>query len=289
MRYLIVGGTGTLGHAVIAYLFKTDKNAEIHVFSREELKQKQLRKIHPEVTCHLGDVSNKGQVDTVFNFVSPDVVFHLAALKHVDIAEENPEYCYAVNIMGTIHVAEAAVRCFADHVVFSSTDKAVLPINAYGAAKFAAEKYLYQMNNRGLKTKFSVFRWGNVLYSRGSVMHEFAETLLSERKVYITDFKMTRFFIHIDDVARFMCDNYKSAPKDQPLVPQMRAAKVVDLADAVARYLEIDDYQIVESGIRRGEKFHEVLWSEHDHCLRSDNCVQFSPDELLALVKRALT
>lgn len=288
MRYMIVGGTGTLGNAVIEHLYKNEADPEIHVFSREELKQKNLKKKFPNVICHLGDVSNAARVEAVFDYVVPEVVFHLAALKHVDVAEENPEYCYDVNTLGTMNVARACNKFMTKHMVFCSTDKAVLPINAYGASKLMAEKYLYQMNNRDLTTKFSVFRWANVINSRGSVLQTFIDSLKNEGLVRITDLTMTRFWIHIDDVARFMCENYKNAPLSHALVPEMKASKVSDLADAVARYLGIDNYGVIQTGIRRGEKFHECLWSEHDHCLRSDNCIQFNSDELLHLVRRAV-
>ena len=285
MRYLVIGGTGTLGQAVISRLYNS---GEIHVFSREELKQKQLKSKFPLVKCYLGDVANRDAVMRVFDLVRPDVVFHLAALKHVEIAEENPEYCMAVNYFGTQNVAEAARHYMASYVVFSSTDKAVLPINTYGASKLAAENLLFDYNQRDPAPKFSVYRWGNVCGSRGSVIHAFVDSLLTERRVYITDFSMTRFWIHIEDVAAFMVGTYSQALKDRAMIPEMKASKVIDLAVAVADHLEIKDFEIVETGIRRGEKFAECLWSEHDHCLRSDTCPQYSQDELRALVKRVL-
>jgi UDP-N-acetylglucosamine 4,6-dehydratase len=285
MKYLLAGGSGTLGIELIKQI---GVNAEVWVMSREELKQKNLRAMYPHVKCILGDVKNWDDYDRAVARIQPDIIFHLAAIKHVEIAEENPEECIAVNLIGTINGAEVAIKNDVKWFVFSSTDKAVLPINIYGMCKAASEKYLYEQNNRSTPTMFSVFRWGNVLGSRGSVIHSFVKTLRSEKTVYITSEEMSRFWIGIDHVARFMLDNYFQAPTDQALLPLMKAATLLRLADLTADHLGIDDYKIEFTGIRAGEKYHECLWSEHDKCIRSDTCDQYTDLELLALIRKTL-
>lgn len=294
MRYLIVGGSGSLGAELIKQLSNPEmdydgahERVEIYVMSREELKQKQLKAKFPGVKCFLGDAKNASDYEMVVSYVKPDVIFHLAAIKHVEIAEENPEECIAVNLIGTMNGAQAAIRNRVKYFVFSSTDKAVLPINIYGATKFASEKYLFELNRRGSPTIFSVFRWANVIASRGSVIHSFKKSLLDEKTVYLTSHEMTRFWVNIEDVAKFMRDNFMAAKTGHAMIPPMKAASVIRLADMTADVLGIEDYRIEEIGIRAGEKYHECIWSEHTECIRSDISEQYSDDELRALVERA--
>lgn len=282
-KILITGGTGSLGHALLDQL----DGERVSVLSREELKQKQTKQRYAAVRFFLGDVKNFADVDRVISKVKPTVVFHLAAQKHVDIAEENPDECIAVNLLGAQNVAECCHNHGVAYAVFTSTDKAVLPINLYGMCKGAAEKYWLEMN-RDSDTHFSVFRWGNVCGSRGSVIHSFARSLKDEGTIRLTDISMTRFWIHLEDVARFMIDNYETAPDDKALIPPMKASPVICLAKAVARHLGVSTFDIDTIGIRRGEKYHECLWSEHDKCLRSDTAEQFTDDELDQLVARVL-
>jgi UDP-N-acetylglucosamine 4,6-dehydratase len=285
MKYLLVGGSGTLGTELIRQF---GPNANITIMSREELKQKNLKAQFPYVKCLLGDVKSAHDYEMVVAYVKPDAIFHLAAIKHVEIAEENPEECVAVNLVGTMNGAQAAIRHKVKWFVFSSTDKAVLPINIYGATKFASEKYLFELNRREAGPNFSVFRWGNVLGSRGSVIHSFVKSLKATRSVQITDESMTRFWINIDDVANFMRGNYFCAHKDRAMLPDMKAASILRLADLTADHLGIEDYQIDITGIRPGEKYHECLWSEHDVCIRSDTCEQYTDDELRELIRKSL-
>lgn len=285
MNYLIVGGTGTLGTAVIRALLKQNKKAEITVFSRDELKQKKTKEMFPQVTCMLGDVRDIASLSTACR--GKDVVFHFAALKHIEVAEENPEECIKTNIYGTINLARACLEAGVQHCVFSSTDKAVLAVNTYGMCKAVSEKYLHEMNKAAL-THFSVFRWGNVLGSRGSVIHAFTESLKKNKTVYITDPKMTRFWIHIDDAVKYMLDNFQDAPPDRALIPPMKASTVVKLAELTARHLEIKAFKVEITGVRPGEKYHECVWSDHDRCIRSDTAQQYGDDELLSLIERTL-
>jgi len=284
MSYLIIGGTGTLGYATIAAIYRREPSAQISIISREELKQKKLVEKFPLVKCIIGDVRDLRK-ESVVGYES---VFHFAAMKHVDICEQNLYECQAINLQGTMNVAHALTGSSAKYAVFCSTDKAVLPVNAYGHCKAFSEKYWQSRNNiADSACIYNVFRWGNVMGSRGSVVHAFAKSLKNDRIVRVTDARMTRFWIHIDDVAEFMLDNYKLR-FGEPILPGMKAASICAVADAVAQVLGITEYKMEFTGVRDGEKIHECLWSSHEDCIRSDNADHFSVSELRDLVKRSL-
>ena len=284
MDALIIGGTGTLGHAVAPLLLA--KGYHVSVISREELKQKKMRALYPEIKFILGDVRDYESI--AIPMLGKDLVLHFAAMKHVDLAEENILESIKINLLGTQNVAKACYGGSVGQAVFSSTDKAVLPINVYGMCKGISERLWLDYNNHGA-TEYSVFRWGNVLGSRGSVIHAFKETLLKEKKAYITDMGMTRFWIHIDDAAKFLVDNVPFAPKDGVLIPPMKAAYVKDVARAVAAYLGIVDFSFVNIPIRPGEKLHESLdYHDPDKELKSSTAEHYTAAELYRLVERTL-
>ena len=220
--------------------------------------------------------------------VDVETVFHVAALKHVDVIEDNPSEAIKTNVLGTINVAEAALAAGVRHVVFSSTDKAVLPINVYGMTKGLAERYLLGLNRVQDATKFSVYRWGNVAGSRGSVIHAFARSLQEERVARVTDARMTRFWIHIADAVEFMLETYRMAAADRAMIPHMRAYGVVDLVQALADVLGVKKFTVMFSGLRAGEKIHETLESNHDFCVRSDTAEMFTKNDIRELLRRAI-
>lgn len=284
MDALVIGGTGTLGRALIPKLLHADYN--VTVLSREELKQKQLKHDFPEVKCVLGDIRDYDSVAEAC--LGKTVVFHLAAMKHVDTAEDNLDECVKINLLGTQNVARACLNGNVGVAVFSSTDKAVLPVNAYGMAKALSEKIWLSHNKKDI-THFSVFRWGNVIGSRGSVVHSFLKTLRDEKKIYITNMDMTRFWIHVNDVAKFMYENFDYGPKDAVKIPAMKAASIISVAHAVARFAGLAEYQVVETGVRAGEKMHEWLdYHDPDMEIKSDTCPKYTSEELDELVARCL-
>lgn len=281
-KYLIIGGTGTLGSTLIERLY----GSEIVCFSRDELKQQALKARFPDVRYVIGDIRDRQSLDTVMAGV--DVVFHVAALKHVDVLEENPTEAIKTNVQGTINVADAAMAAGVGYVVFSSTDKAVLPVNTYGMTKAISERYLLNLNSKQETTRFSVFRWGNVVGSRGSVIHSFASALREGRDLLITDVRMTRFWIHIEDAVDYMLGMYQLADPDAIMIPDMKASKVVDLAYVLATVLGTGKFSFRTIGPRPGEKIHECLESTHDYCVRSDTCDQYTRDELTDLIRRVI-
>ena len=279
---LIIGGTGTLGKTVVEMLYN---HCNITILSREESKQQALKKQYPKCKFVIGDIRDAESLSP--HFYGKDTVFHFAAMKHVDVAEANPEESVKINLIGSINVGKLAVACGVPYTVFTSTDKAVLPINTYGMCKGISEKYFFNLNDEQNITKFSVFRYGNVLGSRGSVIHGFLKTLKEKNTVHITDARMSRFWIDIKDAAKFILDNYESAPSDVAMIPPMKASRIVKLAELCARHLNLNNYEVKYCGIRAGEKLHEVVHSSHDVCVRSDNVEEYSDDELLNLIERA--
>lgn len=274
---VMFGGTGSLGNALAKVISKAGDSCT--VVSRCELRQKQMQKKYPDFQYVIGDVTNKDWAGQIRG--KPKYVFNLAALKHVDTGESNVKRCVDINYHGTVNTYEYAHSVGAKYI-FSSTDKAVLPINAYGMSKALAEKFLYE------KGDVSICRWANVAASRGSVFHAFSKSLVDKKTVYITDKRMTRFWITLDKVADFMWEHRAKACSEKPHIPAMKASKVSDLAASIARNLGIDEYKTVYTGIRPGEKIHEVLHSSHEYCLTSDGCEQFTENELDDLVARVM-
>lgn len=280
MRALILGGTGTLGQELTRQLL--DRGYSVRIFSRCELKQKEAaeRFKGQDVTFRIGDIRDRDAVTCAMHGI--DVAFHCAALKHVDILEANPEESVKTNVLGTINIADAAIAQKVRHVAFSSTDKAVAPVNAYGMSKALSEKILLNRNRVQTETLFSVFRWGNVIASRGSVIPLFAKSLKTEKRAYLTHPDMTRFFIRIDDAVKFMIDKYRSA--DGVMIPPMKATRISNVIAGVCRAIDLHDAEIIVSGVRPGEKIHESI-SEYQH---SDDATQMTPAEIDVMVKHAL-
>jgi UDP-N-acetylglucosamine 4,6-dehydratase/5-epimerase len=245
MKAVIVGGTGTLGHELIRQLYNSCSS--IVSVSRCELKQKELKDEFPKVVTVLGDIRDKQSL--LKPFKNADVVFHVAALKHIEVMEENPEECIKTNVIGTLNVCDAAEEAGVKRVVFSSTDKAVLPINIYGMAKAVSEKI---MLSRG----HIVYRWGNVANSRGAATHYFKRAIENNEPVNLTHPDMTRFWIRIEDAVKFMIDTYKTA--SGIMIPNIR---ITDL--------------------RPGEKLHESILPD----VTSKNSAKYSMMELVEIFK----
>jgi UDP-N-acetylglucosamine 4,6-dehydratase len=282
MPYVILGGTGTLGREIVRQLTAKRADAKITVFSRDEAKQQDMRKAFPKVRYILGDIRDKASVLKAMEGAT--TVFHVAALKHLDVIEDNVSEAIRTNITGTINAAEAAIEAKVPRFVFSSTDKAVDPANVYGHTKAIGERYLLRLNSIQDHTRFSVFRWANVVGFRGSVLHYFAQTLREKNEASITDAAMTRYWIRIEDAVKFMLGNYGHAPLGAPMIPPMKAASVVRLADSVARAVGAAGYTLNMVGVRAGEKIHEAISPGQT----SDKAPQYEDHELDDLVRSVL-
>lgn len=283
---VIFGGTGTLGHALAKVIKEQDLPCTI--VSRCEERQQKMKAKFPLFRYVVGDIT---KTDWMLNLPTEnvDMVFNLAAMKHVDIGEHNVQRCVDVNYNGTINTYLYAKNVGANGYYFSSTDKAVLPWNAYGMAKGLGEKFLYERvhNDRGERPLIGIYKWGNVLGSRGSVLHKFKHSLLTARTLYITNPEMTRFWIHIDDVAKFMWKMRLRETSSEAHIPPMKASTVERLGDAVAHHFDIETYDKCFTGIRAGEKIHECLKTGHDYCMTSETHEHYTDKELRDLVARA--
>ena len=272
----ISGITGSLGTAVTKELLKRFKHIKILGYSRCEHRQKQFLKDR-RVVLTLGDVRDRERVLEATR--GADIIFHFAALKHVDTLEENPEESFKTNVLGTDNILHAQRIHGIERVVFSSTDKSVEPVNAYGASKMLANKLVLRNPNN------VVTLYGNVIASNGSVIPLFVKSLLKEKTVYITSELMTRFLIRLEDAAKFVVDC--GLGKTGGLkIPEMKGCKVTDIADAVSEILGVKSYKKKFIGIRPGEKLSEWLVSKHDGAeVNSDNCGRFTRSELVELIR----
>ena len=259
---LITGGTGSFGKKFISTVLKKYKPKEVIVYSRDELKQFEMRETYPTekfpIKYFIGDVRDRDRLYRVAHGV--DYIVHAAALKQVPTAEFNPFEAVKTNILGAQNIIEAALENDVKKVVALSTDKACNPINLYGATKLASDKMFAAANHwqGNHHTAFSVVRYGNVVGSRGSVIPFFMKKK-DEGVLSITDKRMTRFWITLEQGVQFVLDSLNRMHGGELFVPKIPSMNIMDLARAIASEAEID---II--GIRPGEKIHEVMISADD-------------------------
>ncbi|GAV22544.1 UDP-N-acetylglucosamine 4,6-dehydratase (inverting) [Carboxydothermus pertinax] len=261
---LITGGTGSFGKKFTEYVLTNYNPKKIIIFSRDEYKQFEMQKIFPEskypIRYFIGDIRDKERLMMAFEGV--DYVIHAAALKQVPAAEYNPFEAVKTNILGAQNIVEAALAKGVKKVVALSTDKAVSPVNLYGATKLAMEKIFIAANAYvGAKdTAFVVVRYGNVVGSRGSVIPFFLELKKRGKKVFpVTDTRMTRFWITLEEGVKLVLFALENGLGGEVFVPKIPSMKITDLVKAIDPEAEIE---II--GIRPGEKLHESLISEDE-------------------------
>jgi UDP-N-acetylglucosamine 4,6-dehydratase len=277
---LVTGGTGSFGKKFIEILLKEHDPKKVIVFSRDELKQHEMQAHgfnQPNLRYFIGDIRDRERLLRALHGV--DVVVHAAALKQVPACEYNPMEAIKTNIMGSSNVVEAALDAGVKKVMALSTDKAVNPVNLYGATKLAAEKLTVQSNAYagGSATRFSCVRYGNVVGSRGSVVPVFLKQRESG-KVTITDQRMTRFWLSLEQGVRFVISCIEQMEGGEVFVPKIPSMKVIDLATAIA-----PDAKVEIIGIRPGEKLHEVLISDDEarHTVEFDKMFVVQPAEAI--------
>ncbi|MCT7571741.1 UDP-N-acetylglucosamine 4,6-dehydratase (inverting) [Aliarcobacter butzleri] len=259
---LITGGTGSFGKKYTKILLEKYTPNKIIIYSRDELKQYEMAQEYNDkcMRYFIGDVRDEARLKKATKDV--DFIIHAAALKHVPIAEYNPMECIKTNINGAQNVIDAALENSVSKVIALSTDKAANPVNLYGATKLASDKLFVAANNLvgTQNTKFSVVRYGNVVGSRGSVV-PFFKKLINEgvKELPITDEKMTRFFITLEDGVNFVLKNFERMQGGEIFIPKIPSMKIVDMAKAIAPNLP---HQII--GIRPGEKLHEIMCPADD-------------------------
>jgi UDP-N-acetylglucosamine 4,6-dehydratase len=260
MSVLVTGGTGSFGNRFVELMLQKYHPRRLVIFSRDELKQSEMmaRFTDPSLRFFVGDVRDKERLVRAMHGV--DIVFHAAALKQIPACEYNPFEAIQTNVLGAKNVIDAAIDQGVKRVVAMSTDKAVNPVNLYGATKLCAEKLFIQGNAYGhaRETTFSVVRYGNVIGSRGSVIPLFASQRASGT-VTVTDPGMTRFWIRLEQGVEFAIRCAELMRGGEIFVPKIPSMRIIDLVETVA-----PGCQVEVIGIRPGEKLHEILISEDE-------------------------
>ena len=268
----ITGGTGSFGKAFVKKVLENYKPRKLVVFSRDDLKQFEMmqefpKEKFPNLRFLLGDVRDGYRLKIALRNI--DIVVHAAAQKHVEASEYNPQECIKTNIQGAQNLVYACIENKVGKVIALSTDKAVNPINLYGATKLVSDKLFISANiiSGNQKTIFSVVRYGNVLNSRGSVI-PFFKKLLSEKKNYLplTSKEMTRFIISLDDGVEFVLDCFRKMYGGEIFVPKIPSIKILDLIKALNKNIKI---KVI--GVKPGEKLYEVLCPKDE----SDQIIEF--------------
>ena len=259
---LITGGTGSFGKAFVSQVLAEHSPARVVIFSRDELKQYEMKQQlgdDDRVRFFLGDIRDQDRLRMALRGV--DYVVHAAALKQVDTAEYNPMEYVKTNILGSENVIQASLDAGVTKVVALSTDKASSPVNLYGATKLTADKLFVSSNHYAVAggTRFAVVRYGNVMGSRGSVIPFFRDLAASGQPLPITDLRMTRFWITLPQAVDFVINSFDDMSGGELYVPRIPSMRVVDLAEAIA-----PGGELVEVGIRPGEKLHEEMISTED-------------------------
>lgn len=279
---LVTGGTGSFGRKFVDVVLRECPPKKLIIFSRDETKQHEMRLMYPEegirpTRYFIGDVRDRDRLNRAFRNV--DVVIHAAALKQVPACEYNPFEAVQTNIIGAKNVIDAAIDQGVSRVLAISTDKAVNPVNLYGATKLCAEKLFIQGNSYSRRegTRFSCTRYGNVVGSRGSVIPLF-QMQSQNGRVTVTDRRMTRFWITLDQGVRFVLRCLHDMRGGEVFVPKLPSMNIMDLVEAVAPNCEIHAI-----GIRAGEKLHEVLISAYEqrHSVETDGMFIIEPQSEL--------
>ncbi len=265
-KILITGGTGSLGKALTKRLLEFDVDT-IRIFSRNEDKQVKMHsefKDEERLRFLVGDIRDLPRLNRAFEDV--DIVFHAAALKHVPVVAYNPFEAVKTNVIGSQNIIDASLHENVEMVIGIGTDKAVSPLNTYGATKLLMEKLFVTANNylnpEKHKTKFVALRYGNVLGSSGSVVPLFIHQIKNNQKVTITDPQMTRFSITMDEALDFILESVKITKGSEVFIPNLRAYTINDVKEALNDLLGETGEEII--GIRGGEKIHEELINQDE-------------------------
>ena len=277
---LVTGGTGSFGQTVVKK-FLNYPLKEIRVFSRDEKKQDDMRKMYnsEKLSFFIGDVRDYNSTLSAIRGV--DFVYHAAALKQVPSCEFHPLEAVKTNILGTENVLEAAVSCEVQKVVCLSTDKAVYPINAMGISKAMMEKVIVAKARNSGETTICATRYGNVMGSRGSVIPLFVNQIKSNRPITITDPEMTRFMMSLDEAVELTSHAFENGKSGDIFVKKAPAAQIRTLANSIKMALEAPKHPVQVIGTRHGEKLYEVLMSREERlhsedqgeffCIKPDN------------------
>ncbi len=260
---LISGGTGSFGNAVLRRFLTTDIK-EIRVFSRDELKQDDMRKLYnnDKLKFYIGDVRDKNSIDDAMRGV--DYVFHAAALKQVPSCEFYPMQAVKTNVIGTENLLNSAISAGVKKVIALSTDKAVYPINAMGISKAMMERVIVSKGRNVKNTMIACTRYGNVMASRGSVIPLFIDQVRSGKPITITDPKMTRFMMSLDQAVDLVLFAFENGESGDIFVQKAPGATVELLAQTMKNILGVPDHEVKTIGTRHGEKLYETLLTKEE-------------------------
>ena len=264
-KILITGGTGSLGQALTKRLLKEEVDT-IRIFSRNESKQLEMESKFNDDRLRflIGDIRDYERLERAVEDI--DIVFHAAALKHVPVIEYNPFEAIKTNILGSQNVINACLHENVERAICVGTDKAVSPLNTYGATKLLMEKLFVTaknyLNKERHETKFIALRYGNVLGSSGSVIPKFIEQIKNKEKITITDPNMTRFSISMDEALNFILKAAELGKGSEIFVPKLRAYSIMDVKEALFELLGKTDEETI--GIRPGEKLNEILINQDE-------------------------
>ena len=277
--YLITGATGFLGEHLTERILQ--RGGKVRAFSRNEGKLITLKQKYPSVEIHTGDVSDWFEVKQAMMGVN--AVFHLAASKHVGLAETYSRECTKTNVNGSLNILEESVHHSLDFVIGISTDKAAQVSGVYGATKLLMERLFQQYERLNPDTEYRIVRYGNVLYSTGSVLCKWQELLRDNKQVIITDPDATRFFWTRDQAVDLIFSCLEEADSSAPWVPDMKAMAMGDLLTAMGRkYLPNGAKLNVKTiGLQSGENLHEKIMEEGPS---SDEVEKFTIEEILELI-----
>lgn len=271
---MITGGTGSLGNQLTSMLLERQDVGRIAIYSRDELKQSVMRRKFddPRLRFFIGDVRDEKRLKEALYDI--DIVIHAAAMKQVPACGYNPQEAIKTNVMGAQNVISACLSRGVGHCMALSTDKACAPVNLYGATKLCSDFLFSAANNlSGANgTKFSVTRYGNVVGSRGSVV-PFFKSLKPGEPTPLTDRRMTRFWLTLENAAKFVLDNLFRMQGGETFIPRIPSVRITDLAQALR-----PDESTYEVGIRAGEKLHEAMFTADDLVLDYDDHWRLWPE-----------
>jgi len=277
--YLITGGSGFLGIPLCQRVL--DMGGRVRVIARDEGKLVELQQIYPEIEILTGDVADRFEVKQAMKGV--DGVFHLAASKHVGIAEIQVRECIKSNTIGSMNILEESLETKPDFILGVSTDKAAQVAGVYGASKLLMERLFGQFERLNEDTNYRLVRYGNVLYSTGSVLCKWKDFLKEGKEIIITDPEATRFFWTVDQAVDLIFDCLENAIDYEPHITKMKSMEIGDLLKAMAiKYLPSElELKVKEIGLQAGENKHEIITSEG---LDSSKSERFTIDEIMEII-----
>ena len=261
-KYLITGGTGSLGKALVKKL-KEDPTNKIYVYSRDEGKQALTFGNDSSVNCFIGDVRDYDRLDDVFQKIKPDYVIHAAALKRIDDMEFHPTECIKTNVQGSENVAKVSLKHSVKKCILVSTDKACQPVNVYGSSKFIAERLFTNYDYHSDYTVFSSVRYGNVIASRGSFIPMWIDMINSDKMLKVTSNEMTRFLFTLNDAVDVVLNSLNLSEGGEVFIPKIKSYTLPSCIIALGKLLSKEPkFDVI--GLRPGEKLHEDMLGESE-------------------------